>query len=71
MIVIPKGIEFEEWAYQLYIDLPNLNLPLAPVQENWKKWAETLILDNDLVNVPLPESFDDWRIWAEYFIQNM
>jgi len=71
MIVLPLGINFEEWAATLYIDLPNLNIPLAPSQELWKEWAQNLLLDNKLVDIPLPQNFSDWRIWAEYFVNNV
>lgn len=71
MIVIPKNIDFLEWSYTLYTDLPKINLPLARDESKWKEWAETLLLNNQLVNVPLPESFDDWRNWAEFFVNNV
>lgn len=71
MIVIPHGIDFLNWTATLYIDLPNLNLPLATNESNWKEWAENMILDNELTNVPVPESFTSWRNWAEYFVNNV
>jgi hypothetical protein len=68
MIIIPKNISYNEWANNLYIDLPSLNIPLAESEENWKEWAQRLIDINQLVNVPLPNIFPTWNIWAEYFV---
>lgn len=70
-IVVPIGLDFLTWANSLYESLPQLNLPMATSEDEWKDWAESLILDNDLVNVPLPESFTSWQNWAEYFLNNV
>ena len=70
-IVVPYGIDFITWTCTLYDSLPQLNLPMATTEDEWKDWAESMILDNDLVNVPLPESFDSWQNWAEYFLNNV
>lgn len=70
-IVSPQGIDFMTWAANLYIDLPNLNIPLATSEENWKEWARTLLLENVLVNVPLPDNFGNWQNWADYFVNNV
>lgn len=70
-IVIPRNIDFQKWAANLYIDLPNLNIPLPPPVEDWKRWARTLLLENELDSVPLPDNFDDWQNWADYFVNNV
>ena len=70
-IVSPRDIDFLTWAANLYIDLPNLNIPLTTSEENWKDWARTLLLENALVNVPLPDNFGDWQNWADYFVNNV
>lgn len=70
-IVIPRDIDFPRWAASLYVDLPNLNIPLPPPVENWKQWARTLLLENELVGVPLPDNFEDWQNWADYFVNNV
>lgn len=70
-IVIPRDIDFLTWAANLYIDLPNLNIPLAKNEETWKEWARTLLLENELDGVPLPDNFIDWQNWADYFVNNV
>lgn len=70
-IVIPRNIDFLTWTSTLYQDLPNLSIPLAESEANWKQWAESMLLENELVAVPLPENFNDWRNWAEYFVNNV
>lgn len=70
-IVVPYGIDFVTWTNTLYDSLPQLNLPMATTEDEWKDWAESMILDNDLVDVPLPESFTSWQNWAEYFLNNV
>jgi hypothetical protein len=70
-IVIPRNIDFVTWAANLYIDLPNLNIPLAMSEETWKEWAQIMLLENELVNVPLPDNFTDWQNWADYFVNNV
>ena len=70
-IVVPKYIDFITWTGTLYQDLPNLNIPSAESELNWRDWAESVLLENELINVPLPENFDDWRNWAEYFLNNV
>ena len=70
-IVIPRNIDFVTWVANLYIDLPNLNIPLAMSEETWKQWAQIMLLENELVNVPLPDNFTDWQNWADYFVNNV
>lgn len=70
-IVIPRNIDFVTWVANLYIDLPNLNIPLAVSEETWKELVQTMLLENELVNVPLPDNFTDWQNWADYFVNNV
>lgn len=70
-IVVPRDIDFLTWTATLFTDLPNLNIPLAESEQNWKDWAETMLLENDLVNIPLPENFENWRDWADYFVNSL
>jgi hypothetical protein len=70
-IVIPRDIDFLTWAANLYIDLPNLNIPLATSEKTWKEWARRLLLGNELDGVPLPDNFTDWQNWADYFVNNV
>lgn len=71
MIIIPQYIDFKTWANNLFIDLPDLNIPIADSEENWKGWALRLIEENTLNSVPLPNTFSNWKLWADYFVNNV
>lgn len=71
MIIIPYNIDFTSWAENLYIDLPDLNIPLPPSEDQWQLWADRLIEENKLTSAPLPKYYNNWKIWAEYFIETM
>ena len=75
-IVLPINIEFNEWASQIRIDLPNIDFPIPFPIEKWRSWASQVVNSNNLSNVPLPTDIgypnnDDWRKWAAYFINNV
>lgn len=75
-IVLPLNIEFDEWASQIRIDLPNVVFPVASPIEEWREWASQVVYSNNLPNVPLPTDIcypnnEDWRKWGAYFINNV
>ncbi len=70
-VVIPTNIEFIPWTSTLVIDLPNLNIPIARTEDDWKSWARHLIDINQLAGIPSPNYFDNWREWANYFVNNV
>lgn len=75
--VSPLNIEFKEWASQIRIDFPDVNIPIPPDSvENWKGWASQVVNSNGLTNVPLPTltaypETKDWRDWGAYFINSL
>lgn len=71
MIVIPHTIAFIPWADSLFIDLPDLDIPKATSEDDWKRWARELININQLSSIPVPETFSNWREWAYYFVNNV
>jgi len=71
MIVIPEHIDFVTWSSTVQVDLPNIDVPVATSEEEWKSWALFLIEENELIQVPLPDQFDNWRDWADYFVNYM
>ena len=71
MIVIPSFIDFITWSRSLFIDLPDLNIPIVELEEDWKTWATRLIEENQLTSVPLPNTFSNWKLWADYFVNNV
>jgi len=73
--LLPLGIDFKNWASQLLIDLPNVNIPNPAKIDDWRDWASQLLIDNNLPNVPsahhlLYQGKDGWRSWAKVFISN-
>lgn len=72
--LLPINIEFNDWACQIRIDLPNVDIPIPPDDvKNWRGWASQLVYSNGLQNVPLPTEIaypdiEDWRTWGSYFI---
>lgn len=74
---LPINISFNEWANQLYLDLPQYRIPIVTKEENWRKWAIYLLMDNRLDGiVPLPTehsypNIEDWRKWAKFFIDSL
>ena len=76
-MILPINIEFKEWASQIRIDLPNINIPIPPSDINdWKLWASQVVQDHSLINVPLPTLTaypheENWRNWAAYFINSI
>ena len=75
--VLPLNIEFKEWASQIRIDLPNIDIPVPPASvEGWKGWASQVVNGNGLTNVPLPTAdaypeIEDWRNWGAFFINSI
>jgi len=76
-VVLPLNIEFKEWASQIRIDLPNVDIPTPPDDvKDWKGWASQVVNSNGLTNVPLPTTtaypeIEDWRNWGAYFINSI
>lgn len=76
-MILPINITFKEWASQIRIDLPNIDIPIPPGDvETWRNWASQVVYTNRLANVPLPTALaypnlEDWRIWAAYFINSI
>jgi hypothetical protein len=76
-ITLPINIDFKEWASQISIDLPNVEIPIPPDDvRNWKGWASQVVYSSNLINVPLPtdisyENSDDWKDWASYFVDSI
>lgn len=76
IIVLPVGIEFDLWANQLWIDLPNQDIPLFQPGDDWREFASQLFTNTNLSNVPYPHEEiypgnEGWRKWAEEFINNI
>jgi hypothetical protein len=75
--VLPLNITFKEWASQIRIDIPSINVPIPPDDvEYWKSWASQVVNNNGLINVPLPTEtaypkIEDWRDWGAYFINSI
>lgn len=67
MIAIPDHINFVDWAGTLQVDLPDIEVPRANSEAEWKTWALSLIEVNNLEQTLLPEQFQNWRDWAVYF----
>lgn len=76
-MILPVNIDFKEWASQIRIDLPNINIPIPPNNiSDWKYWAAQVVFATGLMNVPLPTLTaypheEDWRNWAAYFINSI
>jgi hypothetical protein len=75
-VVLPLHIDFKQWASQMKISFPSVNLPNPPSVESWQEWAAQVIVSNALVNVPLPSRIcypnaEDWRTWGAYFINSV
>jgi hypothetical protein len=75
--VIPLNIDFIEWASQIRIDFPTIDIPVPPEDVNsWWDWASQVVNNNGLTIVPLPTSvtypeIEDWRNWGAYFINSI
>ena len=75
-ITLPINLDFERWANQLRVDLPNMNIPISRGEDNWREWANQIINANPTSNIPIPTETGypqnkDWRQWAIYFYQVM
>lgn len=76
-ITLPIEISFNDWASQIRVDLPNIDIPLPPDNEDeWIGWASQVVINNSLINVPLPTltadpKLEDWQKWAAYFINSV
>lgn len=74
VLISPINISFYNWACQLDIDLPQLDVPTPPKEEEkWREWAQSLFASNSktLVSkgVPLPsQDFKSWQDWAAFFV---
>ncbi len=76
MAVLPVFISFSRWANQIKNDFPNVSIPVATSEEEWREWAAQLISANDLANVPRPTKLaypnqEDWKLWAGFFINGI
>lgn len=75
--ILPINIDFNDWASQIRIDFPNIDIPIPPSDVNgWKGWASQIVNSNQLTNVPLPTETvyteaGDWRKWGAYFINSV
>lgn len=75
-IVLPKNIDFVEWASQIRIDLPNFSFPIPDKVEKWRDWASQVVNNNNIFSIPLPSKIsypknEDWQKWAAYFVNYM
>jgi hypothetical protein len=68
VIVIPDYISFVDWTSTLQVDLPNVEIPLANSENEWKTWVLFLIEENESIQIPLPDQFNNWRDWADCFV---
>ena len=71
--IIPKGIDFMNWAAQTKADFSNLDIPNPTNEDEWINWAQAVLQNNQLATVPFPTELaykgkDAWREWANYFI---
>lgn len=75
-IVLPLNIEFEEWAAQIRISLPDISFPNPSKVKDWRGWACQVVNSNSLATIPFPTSItypkeEDWKKWGAYFVNNM
>jgi hypothetical protein len=75
--LLPINIEFKDWACQIRVNFPGINIPLPPDDiKDWRSWASQAIYSNGLFDVPVPTELaypntEDWRAWASYFINTL
>lgn len=75
--IIPLNIDFLDWASQIRISFPTIDIPTPPDSVlDWIGWASQIVYNNNLSNVPTPNETayplpEDWRNWAAYFINSV
>jgi hypothetical protein len=71
MIVDPNLTDYTTWFYQLHIDVPEIDVSMAPSDEkDWRNVAE-ILLQNPFcgkIGCPSTAGFNDWRSWATNFV---
>jgi len=52
------------------VDLPDLNVPLAMSETEWREWAKRLRDLNSLDDIPIAsQEYKTWREWAEQVLE--
>jgi hypothetical protein len=74
-IIIPAGMNFNNWASQLMFIAPQLNLFYPPpTEKGWREWANYSVYTNQaqypllpLANKSIYPHDDSWRDWGSLF----
>ena len=70
-ITLPTGLQLQDWADQLSLDLD----PYGAVRRlddinKWQDWAVQFVTSTQLPqNAPNPYQFNNWLDWAERFCE--
>lgn len=70
MITRPTGMELQDWADQVALDLDVFG-PVSRISgDDWQNWGVQFLNFSTIGrNLPNPYNFTDWREWAERMCQ--
>lgn len=77
IVLDPRGISFEKWVNNLYLDLRVNTVPSHFPVERWWDWAKQFIFINSydgIAPLALKSSYpnvEDWRKWAKQFLNSI
>ncbi len=68
-ITFPMGMQLDDWADQIVLDLDSQGSFAKLSDEDWQSWGVQFLTNQNLggYNLPNPYFFSDWQEWADRF----
>lgn len=72
-MIIPRQIQFKNWAASLIQDFGNDDVPVLMDEKNWKSWAYQVIQEESFASqgAPSPATFKTKEDWANALFSSM